>query len=75
MLPDTVLPVLVPADGEEGERERERERDWGLEGMSTFGRRSQTISILSSFCCSLLVLLVLFVVGRCKGMGLVRGER
>lgn len=38
-------------DGEEGESEweRERERDWGIEGMSTFGRRSQTMSILSSF--------------------------
>ena len=39
-------PGLVEADEEEGERERERDR--GAEGMSTFGRRSQTMSILSS---------------------------
>jgi hypothetical protein len=31
--------VLVADEEEEGERVRERERDWGTEGMSTFGRR------------------------------------
>jgi hypothetical protein len=40
--------MLVADEEEEGERESERERDWGTEGMSTFGRRSQTMSILSS---------------------------
>lgn len=54
LLPDAPPPpagVLVAEEGEsEWEREWERERDWdwGAEGMSTFGRRSQTMSILSS---------------------------
>lgn len=44
--PPTPTPGLAEADEEEGERECERDR--GAEGMSTFGRRSQTMSILSS---------------------------
>jgi hypothetical protein len=57
--------MLVADEEEEGERESERERDWGTEGMSTFGRRSQTMSILSSV-----------VVGwEVQGYGLMKGER
>jgi hypothetical protein len=61
-------PVLVADEEEEEEEgemesERESERDWGTEGMSTFGRRSHTMSILSS------------VVGwEMSGYGFVRGE-
>jgi hypothetical protein len=57
--------MLVADEEEEGERESERERDWGTEGMSTFGRRSQTMSILSSV-----------VVGwEVQGYGLMKGEK
>jgi len=45
--PSPSPPVLVADEGEE-EGETERERECGTEGMSTLGRRSQTISILSS---------------------------